>query len=287
MRLYRRCLICLVALLLALPSAAGAYYSAHTYRNGSRDEKRVAVTVDDMFNTAILAQILDLCDQTGARITLFPVGKRILESDRDLWQRVVDSGHEIGNHTNNHRKLTKLDGYQIGTEVRTMQKRLNAALGYEYPLTILRPPYGTLGENGGSSRVGRELYKLGYHTLILWDVSETDPDEALKKTRNGSILLFHTNAKDYRCLEQLIPALQAEGYTLVTVSELLHLDANGDAPTATPEATSTPAPTTDAQPTGTPKADATVAATATPATVAAAEATATPKATATVKMRNQ
>lgn len=81
-----------------------------------------------IFNTAILAQILDLCDQTGARITLFPVGKRILESDGDLWRRVVDSGHEIGNHTNNHRKLTRLDGYQISTEVRDMQKRLNAAI---------------------------------------------------------------------------------------------------------------------------------------------------------------
>ncbi len=41
--------------------------------------------------------------------------------------------------------------------------------------------------------------------------------------KNGSILLFHTQAKDIRCLEELIPRLLEDGYELVTVSEMLDM----------------------------------------------------------------
>lgn len=230
--------------LLALcASGAQASTPAHVYYKGSADEHRVAITVDDVFNTEWLERILDLCDQYNVKITVFPVGKVIQAEDGDLWRRVVDSGHEIGNHTNNHRKLTRLSGYQIRDEMRGFANHLNAALGYELKISIMRPPYGSIGECGGASHAGTELYKLGFHALILWNVSNTDPEEALKSTKNGSILLYHSKKKDFECLETLIPALLDQGYELVTVSELLHLDENGDAisteGTAAPLATST------------------------------------------------
>lgn len=59
---------------------------------------------------------------------------------------------------------------------------------------------------------------------MRWDVSQTDPAKALRQVQSGSILLYHANAKDVRCLRTLIPALQEAGYTLCTVSELLGLD---------------------------------------------------------------
>lgn len=235
MRMVRRFLMLLTALLLTVPSVSLASKCAHSYRNGPRDKRRIAVTVDDCFNQLRLTEILDLCDQYRVKMTFFPVGKEIRETDRDLWRRVVDAGHEIGCHTNNHRRLTSLKNFQIQPEITGFAKRLNAALGYTYPLSILRPPYGSLGEGGGASCVGRELCSLGYPSLILWEVSEDDPSEALRQTRNGSILLYHTIHKDVECLKTLIPALLNAGYELVTVSELLHLDANGNALPATPE----------------------------------------------------
>ena len=59
---------------------------------------------------------------------------------------------------------------------------------------------------------------------VLWDVSQTNAQKAFKDVQNGSILLYHTNPADYKCLQTLIPMLQEAGYELVTVSELLGLD---------------------------------------------------------------
>lgn len=64
---------------------------------------------------------------------------------------------------------------------------------------------------------------VGYLAVVKWDVSETDPVKALAAVQNGSILLFHARKKDAKCLSVLIPQLVAEGYQLVTVSELLGL----------------------------------------------------------------
>jgi len=238
-------IFCITAMMILSLNFSGALAAtpAHTYYEGPADEHRVAITVDDVFNTDWLESILDLCDQYDVKITVFPVGKEILTEDGDLWRRVLDSGHEIGSHTNNHRKLTRLTGYQIGDEMHGFENHLYAALGYEYKMGIMRPPYGSVGENGGASHMGIELYKLGYHALILWNVSNTDPEAALKATKNGSILLYHTKKKDFECLQTLIPALLNQGYELVTVSDLLHLDENGDE--IVPEATAVPEPTAE------------------------------------------
>ena len=55
------------------------------------------------------------------------------------------------------------------------------------------------------------------------DVSQTAPAPAIGDVQGGSILLYHTNPKDIECLKVLIPQLLEQGYTPVTVSELLGL----------------------------------------------------------------
>ena len=59
--------------------------------------------------------------------------------------------------------------------------------------------------------------------MVLWDVSQTDFEQAKKDVQNGSILLYHARKKDMACLRKLIPWLIGEGYELVTVRELLEL----------------------------------------------------------------
>lgn len=93
-------------------------------------------------------------------------------------------------------------------------------------MQVMRPPYGSLAQNPHHKSDGwvvNAIAKAGYLHAVRWDVSQTDPDQAMKDVENGSILLYHANAKDVRCLEQLIPALQ-ENYACVTVSELLGLE---------------------------------------------------------------
>ena len=67
------------------------------------------------------------------------------------------------------------------------------------------------------------IEKAGYSHAVMWDVSQTDPKKCYYDVQNGSILLFHTMIADFRCLEELLPRLQADGYEFVTVSEMLGL----------------------------------------------------------------
>lgn len=95
-------------------------------------------------------------------------------------------------------------------------------LGYHYPLRLLRPPYGEYKDSTRNFLPMFEQY--GVEKVVLWDVSQTDPYKAFEDVQNGSILLYHTNEKDYECLKILVPMLKEAGYELVTVSELLGLE---------------------------------------------------------------
>lgn len=207
---------------LLLPVSGGADVGFKSYLSGDPESKKIAITVDDMFGLDHLESILDLCRTYQIPMTFFPIGSQIKPEDAALWQRIVDEGHEIGNHTFSHRNIEKLTAEQLKRQLERTQEALDAVLREPYPLRLFRPPYGKYDRTGGGS--SGTLGSLGYHFIILWNVASTDADEAFKKTKNGSILLFHTNKKDVRCLETLIPMLLDAGFEPVTVSELLGLE---------------------------------------------------------------
>lgn len=220
-----KCAAVLLLCALLLPASGGADLGFKSYLAGDPASKRIAITVDDMFGLDHLESILNLCQTYQIHMTFFPVGSQIKPENAALWQRVVDEGHEIGNHTFSHRNIEKLTVDQLKRQLERTQEALDAVLKEPYPLRLFRPPYGKYDRMGGGSSAA--LGSLGYHYIILWNVAVTDADEAFKKTKNGSILLFHTNKKDVRCLEALIPMLLDAGFMPVTVSELLGLDEAG------------------------------------------------------------
>ena len=208
----------LIALALFFHGAL-AFTPPMVFYSGDEDVPKIAITMDDCWKLGVVKDMLDLCQEYDFRMTFFPCGTVIHEEDRDLWLRMVNEGHEIGNHTQNHRRLTNLSHRRIGEELRFMENRLNKALGYEYPLRLVRPPYGS----GAWGETGMKIGDHGYRYIILWRLGETDPDKMLKEVRNGDILLYHSNPKDVKGLRKAIPILLERGYQLVTVSELLNL----------------------------------------------------------------
>ncbi len=194
-----------------------------SYFAGDPASPRIAITVDDLYGLDELETILDLCRTYDIHMTFFALGAVIKQENAALWQRVVDEGHEIGNHTYRHANVTKLSAYQLTRELTRTQDALNAVLREPCPLRLFRPPYGQYDRSGRAST--QVLGSLGYPYVILWSVEETDADKAFEKTENGSILLFHTNHKGVRCLTELIPQLLEAGFEPVTVSELLGLPA--------------------------------------------------------------
>ena len=187
-------------------------------RCGDREIPKIAITIDDCYDTEQVLAAVALCEQYDVKMTFFVIGSALKFADTDVWQAVLDAGCEIGNHSWGHTDLTKLTAHQIKFQMLRTKQKIDEILGYHYPMQVLRPPQGKT-----SSTVAQAVSDIGYLAVARWDVSQTVAHKALKDTQNGSILLYHARAKDIRCLESLIPALLEKGYACVTVSELLDL----------------------------------------------------------------
>ena len=217
-----------IALLLALTLvcasvSALAWEAPFLVRNGDRELKQVAITIDDCFNIDYVRQAYALSTQYDVPITFFILGINLEAQDAPLWQAIAASQNELGNHTYGHCSLPSLDKHAIYNQVMRAQSALDEILGYHYPMQVFRPPYGHMNRNG-KNHVNGMIQALGFEHTILWDVSQTDFDKCRSAVQNGSILLFHTNTLDLRCMEQLIPWLLEEGYELVTVSQMLGME---------------------------------------------------------------
>ncbi len=189
---------------------------------GDTQKPRIAITMDDCWKMRYVVEMLDLCREYGFQMTFFPCGVSIKEEDGDVWRRMLSEGHEIGNHTQNHPKLNQIHPNRIRRELSQMEESLNKALGFPYDVRLMRPPGGHfMGGKGCTTNFVIE--ECGYSYVIMWGLSQTDPDKMLIKIKNGDILLYHSNKKDVDGLKKAIPILLARGFELVTVSELLGL----------------------------------------------------------------
>ena len=215
-------LFALVLAMTLLAASALAYPKGFVVYHGSREEKKIAITVDDCYDADVLRMMHELCVEYDFPITWFVLGTQLRDEDKGLWEAIITHGSEIGNHTWKHPYLTRIKIHNARNQILLTQERIDELLGYHYPLRLLRPPFGYYQE--GEVNLLDMFYEYGVEKTVLWDVSHTDPQVAFDNTQNGSILLFHTNYEDLACLKVLIPMLLEEGYELVTVSELLGME---------------------------------------------------------------
>lgn len=211
----KRILLILLGMLV-IGHAGAETVPASTVRHGDRSIPSVAITIDDCYDGKHILAIVELCEQYQVPVTFFPIGKALKYADGPLWQRALDAGCEIGNHSWGHTDLTKLIPRKIRFQMLRTQQKIDQMLGYHYPMQVMRPMGGYT-----NSKVAEAVASVGYLSIVKWDVSQTDAAIALRDVQNGSILLYHAKERDVRCLEKLIPALLEQGYACVTVSELL------------------------------------------------------------------
>ncbi len=215
-------LLMLSLCLMLFASTAFALPENYVVRHGDRNVPKIAITVDDGWDLDMLRKIHELSVELDFPITWFMVGSQFRHEDRELWEEIFAHGSELGNHTWKHSKLLSFSTANAKTQVRLCQERVDEVLGYHYPLRLLRPPYGQY--KNSEKNFLNIFYANGVEKVILWDVSQTNPQQAFKDTQNGSILLYHTRTADYECLKTLVPMLKEAGYELVTVSELFGLE---------------------------------------------------------------
>ena len=185
------------------------------------DKPMLAITFDDG-PTEYTAQLLDIFAEHGVKGTFFLVGNRI-SSHEDVVKRMADEGHEICGHSWDHSDLTTLTGKKLTKQFTSTRKRIRDVAGVE--ISIMRPPYGAY--NKYTKRAARSS---GF-SLVLWSIDTLDwklqdadkvYDSIMEQVQDGAILLCHdTHLTTVEAMERVIPELLAQGYQLVTVTELL------------------------------------------------------------------
>ncbi len=198
--------------------------------------KYVALTFDDGPSSAYTPQVLDILRRNGARATFFVLGQNAARN-KSLLARAVAEGHEIANHTYSHIKMTTAGSQTVAREIERTNEIIKSATGY-YP-TTMRPPYGSIN----SSLVDKMYNNYGMHA-VLWDVDTRDWQHpgvstvvrrAVGNAQSGSIILLHDiHASTLSAVEDIVTGLQARGFKLVTVSQLIEIGrrAAGESSTA-------------------------------------------------------
>ena len=188
------------------------------------DQKLIALTIDDGPTPDGVATLLPMLERYDVKATFFLVGE-MMERHPQEARRLVQAGHELGNHTYTHKRMLLRWPSTYAEEVERTDKLLRAA-GEADP-RLFRPPYG-------HRLIGLPMAvdRAGYRT-VMWDVEEayfeTRPtayaERITSQARPGSIILVHAMTKKREFVRKALPIiiedLQARGFRLVTVSELL------------------------------------------------------------------
>ncbi len=155
-------------------------------------EKKIFLTFDDGPHPIITMQVLDLLKAYNAKATFFCIGNNVVKYP-EVYKRIIDEGHAVGNHTFNH-----LNGWKTPDEL--YLNDINKAMEY-IDSNLYRPPYGRI-----SRFQIQQLLKPKYQMkMIMWSVLSGDFDRdistekclknVLLSTREGSIIVFHDSEK--------------------------------------------------------------------------------------------
>ncbi len=190
-------------------------------------QKIVALTFDDGPGP-YTERLLDELQARGARATFFVLGTRV-DSYPRLIRRMAAEGHAIGNHSNAHNMLHRMDLLGVRNEMGKCAEKIEKLLGYRP--CVMRCP------GGNSSDTVKQYAKEAGVPIINWGVDTRDWEsrnkEAILKVakaniKDGSIVLLHDiHSVSVDAAIELMDWLIEEGYTLVTVPELLEARRGG------------------------------------------------------------
>ena len=189
------------------------------------EEKKIAISFDAAWGSDLTPELLNILKQYNVKTTFFLVAFWV-DKYPEMVKRIDEEGHEIGNHSAKHPKMSQLSKEQITEELTITSNKIEKITGKK--VSLFRPPFGDY-----NNTLMKTANELGYY-VIQWDVDSLDYkdygcsaiiDRVISKVNNGSIVLFHNNAtytKD--ALPIILEKLKEKGYSIVPVSELIYKD---------------------------------------------------------------
>ncbi|MFE9309864.1 polysaccharide deacetylase family protein [Streptomyces sp. NPDC088353] len=192
--------------------------------HGPRDRPRVALTFHGQGDPEIARSLLTEAEKHGARLTVLAVGSW-LDQYPQLARRILDGGHDLGNHTQHHvavNAMAEADARAEITGCADRLKRLTGSIG-----TWFRPSRAPTA----SSLVQRLARAAGYPHVLSYDVDSLDytrpgapavTRKVLAEVRNGSVVSLHFGYPDtVTALPDVLTELDRRGLHAVTTTELL------------------------------------------------------------------
>ena len=199
------------------------------------DKPEISISFDAAWGNEDTQRILDILAKHQVKATFFMTGGWVEKYPEDV-KKILKAGHDLGNHSENHRQMSQLSEEECRKEIMTVHERVKKLTGYE--MKLFRPPYGDY-----NNTVIKAAYACGYYP-IQWSVDSLDwkdygvEDIITRVTENkdlgnGAIILCHNGAKyTADALDELLTKLKEKGCELVPVSQLIykenyHMDASG------------------------------------------------------------
>ena len=220
--------------LLAVPAAWAAYaWGSHALTlgcvwRGSREGRRVCLTFDDGPDPEATPRVLDILSAHRITATFFLIGERAARH-RTLVRRIVDAGHELGNHGWSHQSLWLAGPRRTADEVRRCHETIGAIAGS--PPRFFRPAWGMT--NLALFPILRDLAT----PCVFWSAQpesrravepQLQISRGLARARPGAIFDLHdadgvpgAGHRLVQALPSLIGGLERAGYSLVPLRELL------------------------------------------------------------------
>jgi len=186
------------------------------------EERVVALTIDDGPHAVVTPLILDVLEKYDAHATFFVVGKRV-PGNEHLLERMIDEGHEIGNHM-----MTGKPSIWLSEDDFKQQLMQNHQLLSDFADPVwMRPAFGFFND-----RMLKQLEEAGYR-CALGSVYPFDPqipfvgylsNYVLRHSFPGDVIILHDGkpgrARTAKVLERVLSVFAEWGYRVVTLSEL-------------------------------------------------------------------
>ncbi|MBV7531715.1 polysaccharide deacetylase family protein [Chitinophaga sp. sic0106] len=183
------------------PAILKAVYSSCIW-NMPAGTNAIYLTFDDGPHPEATPFVLDQLKKYEAKATFFCIGKNVIEQPA-IYQRILEEGHSVGNHTHNH-----LNGWKTGTD----KYIENVLLAREYIQSdLFRPPYGRITP----FQIRMLKKQIPGAKIIMWDILSGDFDldingeacvqNVVFKLKPGSIVVFHDSTKAWDRMSYALP----------------------------------------------------------------------------------
>jgi peptidoglycan-N-acetylglucosamine deacetylase len=171
-------------------------------------QNKIYLTFDDGPTPEITNWVLEELQKNNIKASFFCIGSNI-QNQPELFQKIIQEGHKIGNHTFNH-----LNGWNTTTEAyientKLCEQTIAPFRTEDSGTKIFRPPYGKI-----KLAQAKIIRQLGYK-IIMWDVLSADFDQTitaeqcldnvLSNVKSGSVIVFHDSIKASKNLKFALP----------------------------------------------------------------------------------